>query len=59
MGDKEVFFDDARQTAQHHGAEFAVIPGRGHAGAFQDLVAVEPVVRTFLEAVPAITSTAT
>lgn len=59
MGDKEVFFDDARQTAQHLGAEFAAIPGRGHAGAFQDLAAVEPVVRAFLEAVPAVTTTAT
>jgi pimeloyl-ACP methyl ester carboxylesterase len=54
MGDKELFFDDARQTAQHLGAEFAVIPGRGHAGAFQDLATVEPIARAFLEAGPAV-----
>jgi pimeloyl-ACP methyl ester carboxylesterase len=57
MGDKELFFDDAQQTARRIGAEFTVIPGRGHAGAFQDLAAVEPVVRTFLERVPQPAST--
>jgi pimeloyl-ACP methyl ester carboxylesterase len=59
MGDKELFVDDARQTAQHLGAEFAVIPGRGHAGAFQDLAAVEPIACAFLEAGSAATTTAT
>jgi hypothetical protein len=52
MGDEELFFEDARETARRIGAEFAVIPGRGHAGAFQDRAAVEPVVRAFLERVP-------
>lgn len=59
MGDKEPFFDDARQTAQHLGAEFVVIPGRGHAGAFQDLAAVGPIARAFLEADPAVSSAGT
>lgn len=49
MGDKELFLDDARQTADSIGARFEVIPGRGHAGAFQDLAAVEPIARSFLE----------
>jgi hypothetical protein len=48
MGGKEVFLDMARATAEEIGAEFAVIEGRGHAGAFQDLPAVEPLVRSFL-----------
>jgi pimeloyl-ACP methyl ester carboxylesterase len=58
MGDKELFFEDARQTADSIGARFEVIPGRGHAGAFQDLAAIEPIARSFLEhasrAVPAL-----
>jgi pimeloyl-ACP methyl ester carboxylesterase len=49
MGDKEIFFDDARATARHLGADFAVVTGRGHSGAFQDLAAVEPIARSFLE----------
>lgn len=49
MGDQELFLDDARQTAQLLGAEFAVVPGRGHSGAFQDLAAVEPIARSFIE----------
>lgn len=48
MGDREVFLDMARATAEEIDAEFAVIEGRGHAGAFQDLAAVEPLVRSFL-----------
>lgn len=49
MGEKEVFFDDARDSAGRIGADFAVIPGRGHSGAFQDLAAVEPIARSFIE----------
>lgn len=49
MGDKELFLDDARHTASTIGARFEVIPGRGHAGAFQDLAAIEPIARSFLE----------
>jgi pimeloyl-ACP methyl ester carboxylesterase len=48
MGGKEVFLDMARATAEEIWAEFAVIEGRGHAGTFQDLPAVEPLVRSFL-----------
>jgi pimeloyl-ACP methyl ester carboxylesterase len=58
MGDKELFFEDARETAQRIGAAFAVVPGRGHSGAFQDLAAVEPIARSFLERAPQTTSTA-
>jgi pimeloyl-ACP methyl ester carboxylesterase len=49
MGDKELFLDDARQAARGIGATFEIIPGRGHSGAFQDLAAVEPITRSFLE----------
>lgn len=49
MGDQEIFFDDARATARRLDAEFAVISGRGHSGAFQDLAAVEPIARSFIE----------
>jgi hypothetical protein len=59
MGAEEPFFDDARQAAEHLGAEFAVVPGRGHSGAFQDLAAVEPIARAFLEGGSAVTTTAT
>jgi hypothetical protein len=48
MGGKEVFLDLARATAEEMGADFAVIEGRGHAGAFQDLAAVAPLVQSFL-----------
>jgi pimeloyl-ACP methyl ester carboxylesterase len=51
MGDKELFLDDARQTARNLGATFEIIPGRGHSGAFQDLAAVGPLARSFLERV--------
>lgn len=49
MGEGELFLDDARQTARRIDADFAVIPGRGHVGAFQDLPAVEPTARAFLQ----------
>lgn len=49
MGDKELFFDDARRTARSIGATFEIIPGRGHSGAFQDLAAVGPIARSFLD----------
>jgi pimeloyl-ACP methyl ester carboxylesterase len=52
MGEKELFLEDARQTADTIGARFEVIPGRGHSGAFQDLAAVHPLVRSFLATVP-------
>lgn len=52
MGDKELFLEDARQTADSIGARFEVIHGRGHAGAFQDLATVEPLVRSFLDHLP-------
>jgi pimeloyl-ACP methyl ester carboxylesterase len=52
MGDEELFLDDARQTAENIGARFEIIPGRGHSGAFQDLAAVEPIVRSFFEHIP-------
>jgi pimeloyl-ACP methyl ester carboxylesterase len=58
MGEKELFFEDARETARRIGAGFAVIPGRGHSGAFQDLAAVEPIVRSFLEPMSQTASTA-
>jgi pimeloyl-ACP methyl ester carboxylesterase len=48
MGDEEGSFEDARTTAHHLRAEFAAVPGRGHVGAFQDLAAVEPIVRSFI-----------
>lgn len=48
MGDEELFLDDARATADYLGAEFAVVAGRGHSGAFQDLPAIEPMARSFL-----------
>jgi pimeloyl-ACP methyl ester carboxylesterase len=45
MGTKEIFFDHARQTADEIGAAFHPVADRGHAGAFQDLAAIESVVR--------------
>jgi pimeloyl-ACP methyl ester carboxylesterase len=52
MGDEELFLDDARQTARSIGARFEVVPGRGHSGTFQDLAAVEPLTRSFLDHIP-------
>lgn len=48
LGDKEATFTFFRQLAAQQGAEFHAIPGRGHAGAFQDIDAVAPIVRDFL-----------
>lgn len=59
MGEEELFFDDARTSARQLGADFATIPERGHAGAFQDLAAVGPIVRSFLERVDHHTETTT
>jgi pimeloyl-ACP methyl ester carboxylesterase len=49
MGTKELFFEDARSQAEFLGAEFVPIEDRGHAGTFQDLAAVGPLVRGFLD----------
>jgi pimeloyl-ACP methyl ester carboxylesterase len=49
MGTQELFFEDARSQAELIGAEFVPIENRGHAGTFQDLVAVGPLVRGFLD----------
>jgi pimeloyl-ACP methyl ester carboxylesterase len=51
MGTKEVFLEQGRQMADEIGAAFHEIPDRGHAGAFQDLATVEPIVRAHLAAV--------
>lgn len=47
-GSFESSISDDRSDAAAAGAEFHEIPGRGHAGAFQDIVAVAPIVSEYL-----------
>ena len=47
-GSLEESLSEDRADAATAGAEFHEIPGRGHAGAFQDITAVAPIVREYL-----------
>lgn len=47
-GSFESSISDDRSEAAAAGAQFHEIPGRGHAGAFQDIVAVAPIVSEYL-----------